>query len=175
MSKGSKRIIIISVGLLLAYIYSALCGKSLWDKYILAWYLQIVARKIQDFSNFVLGRGATNGIHFVIYRHLIIVLVSAALAGCGAVYQGSFRNSIAGPTTLGVQAGGLLGGMLYVFFFVDSNSISIKYSELQAVYQEMDVFHRNMQGLCILQMFIELSSLPVLQKQPVGGRCPYCR
>mgnify|MGYP001043102046 CR=1 FL=1 len=151
MSKGSKSIIIISVGLLLAYIYSVFFAVNLYGTNIsLAWYLQIVARKIQDFSNFVLGRGATNGIHFVIYRHLIIVLVSAALAGCGAVYQGSFRNSIASPTTLGVQAGGLLGGMLYVFFFVDSNSISIKYSELQAVYQEMDVFHRNMQGLCIL-------------------------
>lgn len=151
MSKGNKSIIIISVGLLLAYIFSVFFVVNLYGTNLSpAWYLQIVARKIQDFSNFVLGRGATNGIHFVIFRHCIIALVGAALSGCGAVYQGSFRNAMTSPTTLGVQAGGLLGGVLYVYFCIDGSSISVKYSELQTVYQEMNVFHRNIQGICIL-------------------------
>lgn len=151
VSKKNKKIIILSVGLILAYIYSVFLTVNLYGNNLsLAWYLQIVSRKVQDFSNFILGRGATNGIHFVIFRHLIIALVGAALASCGAVYQGSFRNAMTSPSTLGVQAGGLLGGVLYIYFFIDGSSINIKYSELQAAYQEMDVFHRNMQGICIL-------------------------
>ncbi|HHV17508.1 MAG TPA: iron ABC transporter permease [Thermoanaerobacterales bacterium] len=151
VSKKNRSIVILAISLVLVYIYSVFFTVNLYGNNLsLAWYLQIVSRKIQDFSNFILSRGATNGIHFTIFRHMIVVLVGAALAGCGAVYQGLFRNAMAGPSTLGVQAGGLLGGMLYVYFFTDSSSISIKYSELQAAYQEMDVFHRNMQGICIL-------------------------
>ncbi len=151
VSKKSKGIIILSIGLVLAYICSVFLTVNFYGNNLsLAWYLQIVSRKVQDFSNFVLGRGATNGIHFVIFRHCIIALVGAALAGCGAVYQGSFRNAMTSPTTLGVQAGGLLGGVLYVYFCIDGSSISIKYSELQTIYQEMNVFHRNIQGICIL-------------------------
>lgn len=42
--------------------------------------------------------------------------VGAGLSMTGAVFQGSFRNSIASPTTLGVMSGGTLGSTIYIMW-----------------------------------------------------------
>ncbi|MCD7921939.1 MAG: iron ABC transporter permease [Clostridiales bacterium] len=42
--------------------------------------------------------------------------VGAGLSVTGAVFQGSFRNSIASPTTLGVMSGGTLGSTIYIMW-----------------------------------------------------------
>lgn len=44
--------------------------------------------------------------------------VGAGLSVTGAVFQGSFRNSIASPTTLGVMSGGTLGSTIYIMWGV---------------------------------------------------------
>lgn len=43
-----------------------------------------------------------------------IGLAGASLAACGAVFQGTFKNVLAGPSTMGVMSGGSLGAMLYL-------------------------------------------------------------
>lgn len=45
--------------------------------------------------------------------------VGAGLSVTGAVFQGSFRNSIASPTTLGVMSGGTLGSTVYIMWGYD--------------------------------------------------------
>lgn len=47
------------------------------------------------------------------------VLAGAALASCGAVFQGTFRNVMAGPSTMGVMGGCMLGCLIYLLLFVD--------------------------------------------------------
>lgn len=42
--------------------------------------------------------------------------MGAGLSVTGAVFQGSFRNSIASPTTLGVMSGGTLGSTIYIMW-----------------------------------------------------------
>lgn len=47
---------------------------------------------------------------------LAIGLAGAALAACGAVFQGAFKNVLAGPSTMGVMSGGSMGAILYLLF-----------------------------------------------------------
>lgn len=47
-------------------------------------------------------------------RVILGALVGAMLAGCGAAYQGVFRNPLADPYLLGVAAGGGLGATLII-------------------------------------------------------------
>jgi cobalamin transport system permease protein len=47
-------------------------------------------------------------------RVLLGALVGAMLAGCGAAYQGVFRNPLADPYLLGVAAGGGLGATMII-------------------------------------------------------------
>lgn len=70
--------------------------------------------KFTTFLSFLTGTGGTST---ELIRYTIIILSGAALAAAGCVFQGSFRNIIASPSTMGVQAGASLGNTLYVFFF----------------------------------------------------------
>ncbi len=49
-------------------------------------------------------------------RVLLVILVGAALATSGAVYQGAFRNPLVEPFILGVSAGASLGAALAMVF-----------------------------------------------------------
>ncbi|MCC8120676.1 MAG: iron ABC transporter permease [Oscillospiraceae bacterium] len=86
-----------------------------------------------------------------------IFLVGMAMSCSGAVYQGVFQNPMASPTTLGVTAGGILGGIVYILFFWDSSfmgRVAEEYGasnggglvwaatsdELMEIYDEMSVF-----------------------------------
>ncbi len=73
--------------------------------------------KLQNFLSFLNGE-KKNGYSITLVRYTIIVLSGAALASAGCVFQGSFKNIIASPTTMGVQAGASLGNALYTLFCV---------------------------------------------------------
>lgn len=73
--------------------------------------------KLQNFLSFLNGE-IGNGYAITLVRYTIIVLSGAALASAGCVFQGSFKNIIASPSTMGVQAGASLGNALYTFFCV---------------------------------------------------------
>lgn len=73
----------------------------------------------QKASAFLAWLGGNNGTAFrvPVIRYTIILLAGASLASAGCVFQGSFRNIIASPSTMGVQAGATLGNAIYTFFF----------------------------------------------------------
>ena len=58
-------------------------------------------------------------------RYLVIAMTGAGLALCGAVYQGSFRNALVSPSTLGVMSGATAGMMLWVVFLVDDDGANV--------------------------------------------------
>ena len=57
-------------------------------------------------------QGTSDGHLFV--RYIVIALAGAGLALSGAVYQGSFRNALVSPSTLGVMTGGQFGMTVWV-------------------------------------------------------------
>lgn len=85
-----------------------------------------------------------------IFKYAGIALTGAALAVSGAVYQGSFRNALASPTTLGVQSGGVLGGTIYVMLFAEYSYEPIKFSEFREELGTMNVFQQSAQSFSIL-------------------------
>ncbi len=58
-------------------------------------------------------------------RYLVIAVAGAGLALCGAVYQGSFRNALVSPSTLGVMSGSTLGMMVWLVFFVSDDGSDV--------------------------------------------------
>ena len=83
----------------------------------LAVILSMQQTKLQNFLSFLNGENG-NGYSITLVRYTIIVLSGAALASAGCVFQGSFKNIIASPSTMGVQAGASLGNALYTFFCI---------------------------------------------------------
>ncbi len=57
----------------------------------------------------------------VVMGYVVLLLIGMAMACSGAVYQGVFQNPMASPTTLGVTAGGLTGGIIYILFFYNTS------------------------------------------------------
>lgn len=115
----------------------------------LAWILDTVKLRAGSILH-AIGSGEQLDHQYVIFRFLITALVGAALSISGAVYQGSLRNSLASPSTLGVQSGGVLGGTIYVIFFATYSSGSIKTSELAEQMSQMNIFERYAQTFSIL-------------------------
>jgi iron complex transport system permease protein len=58
-----------------------------------------------------------------ITRFIVVIFAGAGLAVSGAVYQGTFRNALVAPSTLGVMTGAQVGLVVFIFLFVD-NSLS---------------------------------------------------
>lgn len=111
----------------------------------LAGILMLMREKFTSFLNWVAGNGG--GFNTNLIRYTIIVMSGAALASAGCVFQGSFRNIIASPSTMGVQAGASLGNALYTLFFVKviTETVSFRESDVEGTLSLLDL---NKQQLC---------------------------
>jgi len=115
-----------------------------------AYVMKIARQNIQNFYEFVIGNGTPGSIDLQILRYLIVGLVGASLAACGALLQGTFRNVLAGPSTLGVQSGGTLGNMIYVLFFMGTSTSVVtiyRYDDIASTAEQASFFSRNIQQL----------------------------
>ena len=118
-----------------------------------AYVMKIARQNIQNFYEFVIGNGTPGSIDLQILRYLIVGLVGASLAACGALLQGTFRNVLAGPSTLGVQSGGTLGNMIYVLFFMGTSTSVVtiyRYDDIASTAEQASFFSRNIQQLFVL-------------------------
>ena len=113
----------------------------------LAGLLMLMREKFDAFLNWVAGNGG--GFNTSLIRYTIIVLSGAALASAGCVFQGSFRNIIASPSTMGVQAGAALGNALYTFFFVEviTETLVVNGSDMA---EKQPLWNLNLQQLCAM-------------------------
>lgn len=80
----------------------------------LAWFISMVQRRVTNMATWITGGGAFGGIDFIFFRYVMVALAGAALAASGAAYQGSLKNQMASPSTLGVMSGAQLGSVLLV-------------------------------------------------------------
>ena len=85
-----------------------------------AWVFMSVRRRFQQLYAFLFGEGSAFGI--TVYQYLAVMLCGGALSACGTVLKGSFRNVMAGPSTMGVMAGGSLGCLIYVLLFTENGA-----------------------------------------------------
>ncbi len=144
---GNRIIVIALVLLILSYLFSVIlfvvpdAGNR-----NLAVLLSMMQQKASAFFAFL---GGNKGVMFrpALVRYTVMVLSGAALASAGCVFQGSFRNIIASPTTMGVQSGASLGNALYVFFFSVVNTETVVYETDLSAIRSMSVWELNRQQL----------------------------
>jgi iron complex transport system permease protein len=129
--------------------------------YTAATYREIVQARIGGLVNYITAGGSTS-MGLSLFSYLVVVLAGAAMAVSGAVYQGLFVNPMASPTTLGVQAGGMLAGIVYILCFYDSTAVGTTLTagtvavtatsgnELVAYWQSLSIFQRCGQQLFTL-------------------------
>jgi len=120
------------------------------DHMYLSFVLELSRHKLMYFFNFVIGKGAEGGIDFMTYRYIMIALAGASLSVSGAVYQGTFRNILASPTTLGVESGGSLGNVIYVLCFIATGTTVLRFSDSLNLSETYSVIDRNIQQLLVL-------------------------
>ncbi|MBQ9014640.1 MAG: iron ABC transporter permease [Firmicutes bacterium] len=114
-----------------------------------AWWAETLRGNIEDFSR-MLSADSPDYMDLVVCRFAAVSLVGAALASSGAVYQGALRNGLASPTTLGVQTGGVLGGTVYVVFFMVDNTSGKDYAQIIAQRQAMNLLQRYEEAFFII-------------------------
>lgn len=93
-----------------------------------AYIFETVKRRCEQLFQFLFHGSTTYGV--TVYQYLAVILTGAALAACGTIFQGGFRNMLAGPSTMGVMSGGSLGCLLYLLLF--STSAQTGYTSFDA-------------------------------------------
>ena len=145
------RMAIILVGLVFASVFLNI-SLRLGDVSFAA-YIESVIYRLQGFYNILSGNSSadTAGVQFVFFRALVAILVGATLSSCGAIFQGSFRNALASPTTLGLEAGGMAAGLFFLLVFLhpDSFSVTSSYEQISLTYQGMSFWQKNLQSIFI--------------------------
>lgn len=91
-----------------------------------AWLVRELQENASGVVALVTGQdGGPMGYKALVLRYVVIMLAGAGLALCGAVYQGSFRNALVTPTTLGVMVGSTLGLYVWVALFaIDGDTVN---------------------------------------------------
>ncbi|MCD8332474.1 MAG: iron ABC transporter permease [Oscillospiraceae bacterium] len=116
MSAGGKKIAMLSVILLVLFCISVILV-PMGNLSLHAWRSEVIGNVSRLFSLELASR-------WRLAAFAAMILVGMAMATSGAVFQGVFQHPMASPTTLGVQAGGTLGGLVYILFFLDAATLS---------------------------------------------------
>lgn len=130
MDSRMRVIIILLVVLIVVYLFGLVVPRNLFnaslhqsgyaDGYNLAWFVADLSENVNGLFAVLVGDaqgGSSTCARMITY--VVIVLCGAGLALCGAVYQGTFRNSLVSPSTLGVMSGAGLGMAVWIALFYD--------------------------------------------------------
>lgn len=105
-------------------------------------------------------------------RVLLAALVGGALALCGAVMQGLFRNPLADPYLLGIASGATAGAALVIAFHLDSYwgavpagalvggvlAVAIVYRIAQTRWAQLDTYALILSGVALAALFSAVTS-----------------
>ena len=118
---GASVILILALILFFVFLGSLLLVVP-WNQFHFtpAWIFEHVRSRFRQFYLLLFGTGSAMGT--TVIQYLACILTGAALAACGSIFQGAFRNVMAGPSTMGVMAGGTLGCLIYLLLFVPSTA-----------------------------------------------------
>lgn len=93
-----------------------------WD-FTIAYFVDHISTNIENFYHFILHDSLDKGMNIIVYQLIAVAFTGAALSACGSIFQGSMRNVLASPSTMGTMAGGRLGCIIFVLFCGSSVSV----------------------------------------------------
>lgn len=132
----AQKIFILVVVLLVVFLFGLLVPKDLFGQafsysetfagYTFAWFVEDLMANVSGLVNMLSGNDdPVTPFATQVIRYVIICLTGAGLALCGAVYQGSFKNALVSPSTLGVMSGAGLGMVVWVVFLVQDDGSNV--------------------------------------------------
>lgn len=113
-----------------------------------AWVVQTVQDRFTQLYMFFYGKNSWFGITF--WQQLAVIVVGMSLAATGAVFQGSFRNVLAGPSTMGVMSGGSLGMIVYLLCFTTSTTEAVHTTADMTAYYNRTFTDIYVSQICVL-------------------------
>lgn len=136
VDRRTQVIFVLCIILVVLYFFGLVVPKNLFNPnlhqggyasgYSFSWFVDDLASNVNGLVSVFLGHDdAPVAFSSTMVRYLVIAMTGAGLALCGAVYQGSFRNALVSPSTLGVMSGATAGMMLWVVFFVDDDGTNV--------------------------------------------------
>ncbi len=151
--KGTTVIVVLAVALVvLLFISIILVVPYSQFSFTPAYIFEHIKFSLKELYRMVTGTYTTYTISLI--RYVAVIFTGAALAACGVVYKGSFRNSLAGPSTMGVTSGASLGALVYLLLFTESASaIELGTEAVQAdlsYLESMTFWETYQQQICIL-------------------------
>lgn len=113
-------------------------GMSATNRLSVSWFFEVFRSNIEALADLIGGNANYMKINMI--RTAAAGLAGAALSVSGAVYQGSFKNAMASPTTLGVQSGGVMGGMIYVMLiYAQGVSAAKNDADTMSIFQKYEM------------------------------------
>lgn len=133
----AQKVFVLVIALVVLYFVGLIVPKDLFNQalhasdaagYTFSWFLSDLQENVNGLLGVLMGHD--DGIvpfSSSMIRFIVIAMTGAGLALCGAVYQGSFRNALVSPSTLGVMSGASLGMMVWVVFFVSDDGDNVSW------------------------------------------------
>lgn len=117
LSRFRRVVAIVGVAALLVLLAAILLPTGLFKNFSTidggVGFLDQLMTNVRDFFATIAGTGTGGFYVMTIGRYAIAFVAGAALGICGAVYQGSFCNPLASPSTLGVVSGCEMGAVVF--------------------------------------------------------------
>lgn len=126
----SGRLFVILAVLLIALMFAAVMLRYdfVHKPVSAARYLDTVTTRFGELWRLTTGGGSVNGMSFSLCTIAIVAIVGGSLAVSGSVFQGVFHTPMASPSMLGIQSGGMVAAVLYLFLFWDSSAVMEYYT-----------------------------------------------
>lgn len=133
VDRRAQVLFVLLVVLVIVYLVGLVIPKNIFDAglhnsggtdgYSLAWFMSDLSENINAFVVTLTGGTPHSGSYiYNIAGYIVIALSGACMALSGAVFQGTFRNALVTPSTLGVMTGASLGMALWVALFYDESA-----------------------------------------------------
>lgn len=143
MSRGhrldprARKVFIMVVILIVLYVVAIVIPKDMLNEiaannrgrmtsgYSFSWFVDSLMTNVNGIVAAFTGHDGEVGYSRIMFRYIVIAISGAGLAACGAVYQGSFRNALVSPSSMGVMSGAGAGMLLWVLFFVNDDCSNV--------------------------------------------------
>lgn len=127
MDPRLKKLIIVAVLCVVVFVLACVLPTQLYHRAQMSFaiWLSELAQGFQNFVSVFVDPNTTYATY--VLTILVTLLAGAAMALSGGIFQGSLKNALASPSTLGVTSGGSIGAILYSVF-VYPNSAMAQYS-----------------------------------------------
>ena len=137
-----KKIVVLAVVMVIVFVLACVLPTQVFSRPLPQRAIGILAnefaQQFQGFIGFITNTDTLYGSY--ILTVFVTLLAGAAMALSGGIFQGSLKNALASPSTLGVTSGGTIGSIIYAVFVypnLPTTEFNGSFSELVQTFDSM--------------------------------------